>query len=116
RRGDREATAIVLRELRAKHANLRVLNAAVGALAHNGVDVAGPLAELLHDSDAELRIAAALTLGERNDSQAISALLGALEDQDINVRFHIIEALGKLRAGIAVDALIAIAESRDFSL
>ena len=114
--GDPAATDLVLQAMRDEHQNLRVLNGTILALARNGLDVVTPLTQLLDDPDPQLRIAAALTLGERQDPRAIPAVMKALEDSDANVRFHAIEALGKLRAGEAVDLLVAIAVSRQFEL
>jgi HEAT repeat protein len=114
--GDPRVTALVLQAMRTEHQNLRVLNGSILALARNGLDVVTPLTGFLDDPDPQLRIAATLTLGERQDPRAIPALMKALEDSDVNVRFHAIEALGKLRAGEAVDALVAIAGSGQFEL
>src|ERR1044072_9464475 len=75
-----------------------------------------PLVELLKNRNADLRMQAALALGEQRDSRAVAALAQALSDEDANVRYHAIEALGKLKAGSAVDALAEIAESKDFFL
>ncbi len=64
-----------------------------------------PLVELLRrPMTPNLRIQAALILGERRDrrpSQTRSSL--ALDDPDVNVRFHAIEALGRLGATEACD-------------
>lgn len=109
-------TATLLRALREEHRNISVLNSALQVLALSDVDVVDPLVEFLHDSDVELRIYAALALGERQDPRAIPGLIGALEDADVNVRYHAIEALGHLRAAAAADVLLEIAESRDFFL
>ncbi len=75
-----------------------------------------PLVELLQDADPDLRIQAALALGEQQDPAAVEPLVRALDDPDANVRFHAIEALGRLRASDAVDALAAIVEGGDFYL
>ncbi len=115
-RGDPEAARLVLEAMQNDHLNLRVLNGAIRALVRNGVDVVGPLAGFLKDPDPQLRIAAALTLGERRDPRAIPVVMPALDDADANVRFHAVEALGKLRAGVAVDRLVAIARSGEFDL
>lgn len=115
-RGGNEAIGAVLRAVQESHHDLGFLNSAIRVLAESGIDVIEPLTRFLDHPDAQLRMAAALTLGDRHDGRAIPALLRALEDADLNVRFHAIEALGKLRAGQAVGRLVALAESRDFSL
>ncbi len=109
-------TATLLRALRSEHRNISVLNSALQVLALSDVDVVDPLVEFLNDPDVELRIYAALALGERLDPRAIPGLVGALSDADVNVRYHAIEALGHLRAAAAADVLLAIAQSRDFFL
>jgi HEAT repeat protein len=76
------------------------------------VDLVGCLA----GDDVDLRIEAALILGELRDRRAVPALMTALDDTDVNVRFHAIEALGALDATEAVEALTQIAERRDFFL
>ncbi|HEY9669660.1 MAG TPA: HEAT repeat domain-containing protein [Coleofasciculaceae cyanobacterium] len=106
----------LLRSLREEHRNPSVLNSVLQVLAHTHVDTLPALIECLHDTDVDLRIYAALALGEHHDQRAIPALLGALEDTDTNVRYHAIDALGHLQATEAVDALLRIAESRDFCL
>jgi HEAT repeat protein len=71
----------------------------------------------LHESEADLRIYAALALGKRQDQRAIPALIQLLTDPDKNVRYHAIEALGELRATEAVAGLTQIAtNSGDFFL
>ncbi|HEY9604511.1 MAG TPA: HEAT repeat domain-containing protein [Allocoleopsis sp.] len=109
------ATSLV-RSLREEHRNPSVLNSVLQVLAHTHVDILPALIECLHDPDVDLRIYAALALGEHQDQRAIPALLDALEDTDTNVRYHAIDALGHLQASEAVDALLGIAESRDFCL
>jgi HEAT repeat protein len=116
RHGGPQALVALLRALREQHRDPSVLNSALQALALSDGDVVAPLVECLGAPEADLRIYAALALGERHDSLAISALLGALDDPDANVRYHAIEALGKLRAAEAVDTLLAIANSGDFFL
>ncbi|WP_017721262.1 HEAT repeat domain-containing protein [Kamptonema formosum] len=116
-RAGTSTTATLLRAIRENHRNLSVLNSALQVLALSDVDVIEPLIEFLNDpDDVELRIYAALALGERKDPRAIPALIRALADADTNVRYHTIEAIGQLRAAAAVDALLAIAESGDFFL
>jgi HEAT repeat protein len=105
-----------IRTLREHHDSLNVLSSALDLLAISDIDVVEPLVACLDDADANLRIQAALILGERGDRRAIPALIAHLEDPDANVRFHIIEALGRLRATEACELLMTIVEQRDFFL
>ncbi|HEX8634259.1 MAG TPA: HEAT repeat domain-containing protein [Pyrinomonadaceae bacterium] len=116
RRAAPDAIAALLASVRENHHNLSLLNSALQVLAMSDVDTLSPLVEFLQDGDADLRMQAALALGEQRDERAAPALLHALGDADINVRYHAIEALGKLRAVEAVDALAGIVETRDFFL
>jgi HEAT repeat protein len=116
RRAAPDAIAALLNSVRENHHNLSLLNSALQVLALSDVDTLSPLVEFLTGPDADLRMQAALALGEQRDPRATPALLDALEDADANVRYHVIEALGKLRAIEAADALAAIAETRDFFL
>jgi HEAT repeat protein len=102
--------------LRERHDDLNVLSSALQLVATREVDIVGPLLALLQDEDVNLRIQAALVLGERRDPAAVESLLRALEDPDVNVRFHAIEALGKIGDERAADALTSIAETGDFFL
>jgi len=102
--------------LRTQHRNFNVLSSALDLLAVADLDVVEPMIACLASADADLRMQAALILGQRRDARAIPALMRALEDADPNVRFHAIEALSALQATQAVDALIRIAETRDFFL
>ena len=116
RRAAPDAIAALLNSVRENHHNLNLLNSALQVLAMSDVDTLSPLVEFLREGDPDLRMQAALALGEQRDERAAPALLGALGDADINVRYHAIEALGKLRAAEAADALVGIAEARDFFL
>lgn len=116
RRAAPDAIMALLASVRENHHNLAVLNSALQVLAMSDVDTLSPLVEFLQDEDADLRIQAALALGEQRDARAVPALVGALEDEDVNVRYHAVEALGKLRAAEAADALAGVAETRDFFL
>ena len=116
RRAAPDAIAALLVSVRENHHHLGLLNSALQVLAMSDVDTLSPLVEFLNGDDADLRIQAALALGEQRDERAAPALLGALEDADANVRYHAIEALGKLRASEAADALAAVAETGDFFL
>jgi HEAT repeat protein len=106
----------LVRTLHEQHDDLSVLSSALDLLAISEIDVVAPLIRFLDDGDANLRIQAALILGERRDRRAIPALISHLKDSDLNVRFHAIEALGRLRATDACDELVSIAEQRDFFL
>jgi len=116
RRAAPDAIAALLRAMREKHLDFAVLNSALSVLQATSVRTTEALIDFLEDDDADLRMQAALTLGEQKDAQAIPALLQSLADENVNVRFHVIEALGKLRAPEAVPALLEIAETRDFFL
>jgi HEAT repeat protein len=116
RRKTADMIAAVLQALRDDHRNFSVLSSAIELLAASDVDVVEPLLELLRYPDPDLRLQAALVLGERGDSRAIGGLIEALADPDENLRFHAIEALGKLKAVAAVDALVRFAEAGDFFL
>jgi HEAT repeat protein len=106
----------VLQLLQRDHRSFSTLSSALKLMAITDVDITAPLADLLRNEDVDLRIQAALALGEQHQPAAVTPLLGALDDPDMNVRFHAIEALGRLRAEAAADRLAAIAESRDFFL
>jgi len=111
-----EAIAALLRSVVENHHNPSLLNSALQVLAATDVDTRETLVELLHGPDPDLRMQAALALGEQQDLSAAGALIKALQDEDTNVRYHAIEALGKLKATDAVDVLVEIGESRDFFL
>lgn len=106
----------LVRTLREQHRDLSVLSSALDLLSVSDIDVIAPLIDCLGDEDANLRIQAALILGQRRDRRAIAPLVARLRDDDVNVRFHVIEALGRLRAVEACDALTEIALERDFFL
>lgn len=113
--GQGVADALV-RTLRAQHRDLSILSSALDLLSTSDIDVVEPLIGFLDDEDADLRIQAALILGQRRDRRAIPPLVARLRDDDVNVRFHVIEALGRLRAVEAGEALTGIALERDFFL
>ena len=106
----------LVRTLRDQHENLNVLSSALDLLTISDVDVIDPLVRCLGDPDVNLRIQAALILGERRDRRAIPALVERLDDSDANVRFHAIEALTRLNATAAAEKLLCVAETRDFFL
>ena len=115
-RQGQDIVATLVRTLREQHRNFSVLSSALDLLAITDLDVVEPMIACLASDDVDLRVQAALILGERRDARAIPALMRALDDADANVRFHAIEALGSLRATLAVDVLVRIAEARDFFL
>ena len=111
-----EAISALLSSVVENHHNPSLLNSALQVLAASDVDTLSPLLELLEGPNPDLRMQAALALGDQGDLRATEGLVKALRDEDSNVRYHAIEALGKLKAVDAVDALAEIAESRDFFL
>lgn len=115
-RSDSQMVSELLTALRQEHHNLSVLNSALQVLTLTELDVVVPLIGCLREPDADLRIYAALALGDQQDSRAIPPLMQALADEDVNVRYHAIDALGRLRAAEAVPRLLQIAETEDFFL
>ena len=113
---DRDTLVSVVMSLRTEHRDFNVLSSALKLLSTSDIDVTAQLSELLQDPDPDLRIQAALGLGEQGTSAAAESLGRALGDSDPNVRYHAIEALGRMRAADAVDALAEIAAQDDFFL
>jgi HEAT repeat protein len=116
RRAAPDAIAALLRALQENHFDFSLLNSALKVLQATSVKTTETLIEFLKGEDADLRMQAALTLGEQKDAPAVPALLEALGDENVNVRYHAIEALGKLGTPEAVEPLLEIAESSDFFL
>jgi hypothetical protein len=92
-RAEAETIGSLLNLLREEHHNLGILNSALQILTMSDVDIVSPLITFLNGPDVDLRVQAALALGELRDDRAFASLLSALEDSDVNVRFHVIEAL-----------------------
>lgn len=111
-----DAIAALISLVVENHHNPSLLNSALQVLTSSDVNTVSPLIELLKSTNADLRMQAALALGEQQDPRANDALIQALNDEDTNVRYHAVEALGKLKATNAVAALAEIAESKDFFL
>ena len=116
RRSSAEVIAGVLTALREDHRSFSVLSSAIAILSAGDFDVVEPLIEFLGGADGDLRLQAALLLGERGGTRAVQPLIDVLADPDENLRFHAIEALGKLKAVAASDQLTTIAESGEFFL
>ena len=102
--------------LQRDHHDLNVLNSALRVLISSGRTVVEPLVEMLTDQEANLRMHAALALGELHAHEAAPVLVTTLSDPDENVRFHAIEALGRLGAPESIDPLAKIAASDNFFL
>jgi HEAT repeat protein len=102
--------------LREQHRDLSVLSSALDLLSVSDIDIVEPVIGFLEDEDTNLRIQAALILGQRRDRRATPALIAHLRDEDVNVRFHVIESLGRLHAAEASEALTEIALEHDFFL
>ena len=111
-----EAIEALLNSVVENHQNPSLLNSALQVLTSSDVDTFSPLLGLLKGPNSDLRMQAALALGEQADVRAVPELMNALKDEDANVRYHVIEALGKLKAVDAVESLAETAESRDFFL
>ncbi len=71
---------------------------------------------MLSDQAANLRMHAALALGELQAQEATPDLVATLDDPDENVRFHAIEALGRIGAAESIAPLAKIAASDNFFL
>ena len=102
--------------LQRDHHDLNVLNSALHVLIGAGRTVVEPLVELLSDREANLRMHAALALGELQAHEAAPTLVSTLDDPDENVRFHAIEALGRIGAAESIEPLSKIAASDNFFL
>ena len=69
-----EAIAALLSSVVENHHNPSLLNSALQVLAASEVDTLSPLLELLKDPDPDLRMQAALALGEQGDSRAADGI------------------------------------------
>jgi HEAT repeat protein len=116
RSASRDEIAHLLSSLQRDHLNLNVMSSALQILIATDRDVTPALVGLLSDTNANLRMHAALALGQIGAAAAAPALVGVLDDEDENVRFHAIEALGRLAVPEAVEPLARIAQSGDFFL
>lgn len=78
----------------------------LGQLARRELSYAGPLTELLNDSDAEIVAQAAKVLGDVRYQEVSEALTALLQHEHPRVQFYAAEALGRLAHEEAVPALI----------
>lgn len=110
-----EATPVrdLIQRLKTEHRDPNLLNTVLPLLASGAWESLEPLAELARDEDGEVRMYAALALGDLRDRRAVPALRRLLHDADANVRYHAIEALSKLRATDAAGDLADLAEGPD---
>jgi HEAT repeat protein len=106
----------LLGTLQRDHQDLNVLNSALRVLIGSGRAVVEPLVAMLSDEQPNLRMHAALALGELRADEAAPGLMRLLDDPDENVRFHAIEALGRIGAAESIDPLATIAASDNFFL
>lgn len=113
---DRETLDSVVQAVQRDHRDMSVLSSALQLLSRSEADMTDRLGALLRDPDPDLRVQAALALGQQLRPSAAEPLIAALDDEDVNVRFHAIEALGLMRARAAVDRLLEIAQSGEFFL
>jgi len=68
--------------------------------------VVGPLIQALEDEDRDMRIQAAIALGELKDGRALRPLVGLLDDEDKEVRIEAALALRSLEDVRAVEPLL----------
>ena len=113
---DRATLDSVVQAVQRDHRDMSVLSSALQLRSRSEADMTDRLSALLRDPDPDLRVQAALALGQQLRPSAAGPLIAALDDEDINVRFHAIEALGLMRARAAVDRLLEIAQSGEFFL
>jgi HEAT repeat protein len=113
-----EAAETLLKAVGEDHLDFGLLNSAVQILQNSSVDTTDTLIEFLHSPDSDLRVQAALMLGQQKNTAAVPELIRVLQDEgeDGNVRAHAIEALGEIGADEAVDALLSVVKKRDFFL
>lgn len=108
----REHEAEILEALHSPRTIQRELAARVLSLAADKKPVVTALcAAVVNDSDADVRVTAAFTLGRIGDAAAVEALLTGLKDSSENVRTQCIAALGRIRDERAVTDLMQILRS-----
>ena len=105
RRYDDEATIGALIEAFAD-TELRICQMAMDSLARIGTPALQMLINALQHADSGVRTAAALTLGDIGDGEAIDALAAALEDEIAGVQDAAAEALNRIGTGEALAAVV----------
>ena len=90
--------------------NVRFHNSALECLTEIGQPTIPYLTVSLHDSDKDVRIAAANVLGAIRHHDACDALIEALHDEHINVRYAAVEALSRIPSQKSVLPLTQVLE------
>src|SRR5688500_8874917 len=85
-----DAVAALLNAFRKEHLDFGLLNSALQVLQATSVDTTQTLADFLCSDDPDLRVQAALALGEQKNPSPVPALIAALDDENANVRYHAI--------------------------
>ena len=112
----RDLLASLLTALRLEHRDFNVLEQRPRAARDVGGQSDRPVGRAARDSDADLRIQAALALGQQQHPAAIPRWWPRSGTANPTSGSMPIEALGRLRATEAIDPLADIAESGDFYL
>lgn len=102
---DERLLPVFLEALNHSDANVRIL--AVNQLTdYRKEETIGPISALLkHDRNAQVRAAAASSLGQIGQKEAVKILLDALDDESSNVMEAAIRGLGWLRSEEAIEPL-----------
>jgi len=69
------------------------------------------LTNALTDQDPQVRIQAALALGELRSTESVEPLISALGDGEENVQMYVADALGEIRDARAVRPLMHLLQS-----
>jgi HEAT repeat protein len=104
RRYDDEAVIGALIEAFAD-TDLKICQMAMDSLARIGTPAVSMLIDVLHHEDSGVRTAAAFTLGDIADEDAVDALADALDDENEGVQDAAAEALNRIGTGEALAAL-----------
>src|SRR5579871_5580209 len=88
REAGQDTLMVFVRRLCREHRDPAVLNSILQGLIAIGPDALPALSKITNDPDNEVRMYAALALGDLGDSRAIIPLMTLLRDFDTNVRYH----------------------------